>query len=765
MPRYDFSELSDFEFESLCRDLLEAELGIPLELFTPGPDGGIDLRYLADDGGSGALIVQCKKWDKQAFAALQRHLANNELPKVNALKPTRYILATPVQMTPGRKDKLVKTMQPWIRSPADIYGRDDITGLLRRHPEIEKANIKLWLTSTDVLEAVIHRGIGSRSEAAIDHARRQIRLWVPNPSYSRARAMLDEESVCVVSGKPGIGKTMLAEILLADHAAEGYAAVAIASDIAEADDVWERETKQIFYYDDFLGRIRYGELHLEKNEENRIARFVERVRNDPTKRFILTTREYILQEAINQYERLDQTKTFQMIVSIDDYDELTKAKILYNHIFFSDVSRDMKTAILDKKAYWSVIKHANYNPRVIEHAVEMIDNASLSREEFVSELISALDHPALLWERVYGSLSPLARYVLLALVSLRPPVLLDDVRKATGGFVDAIDNAEFADVLKVLEGNFISISEASPGKGRSERVVQFRDPSVEDYLWDRLEQVDGEVEAIVAGASFFEQIETLWRAATGGHRFGGRASSLDLDSEAVGGVALRLIAATSARLDHYDDLDLYRRRGVDLEERAQLIVALAAPIAGATKLGDPQVERICEVVKAHWATGSGNPRSAFEFLRKVSGTGELPRSEVLNLAKALIDRLDSRLDLIEEFQALRDIETIFPELFEVRPLTDRAEDFEQALRDEISYLTGDSEDPGEILDSVTMLSALGGEFGVDTDWLDAEVQDRVDELESRGEREYERDDDRSFRSPDGGTSSEIDALFDSLRFA
>ena len=46
MTTYNFSEISDFEFEALCRDLLQEELGLSLELFAPGLDGGIDIRYI-----------------------------------------------------------------------------------------------------------------------------------------------------------------------------------------------------------------------------------------------------------------------------------------------------------------------------------------------------------------------------------------------------------------------------------------------------------------------------------------------------------------------------------------------------------------------------------------------------------------------------------------------------------------------------------------------------------------------------------------------
>ena len=63
MATYNFSEISDFEFESLCRDLLQQELRMSLELFAPGRDRGIDIRYLGVvDGKQEKIVVQCKRW-------------------------------------------------------------------------------------------------------------------------------------------------------------------------------------------------------------------------------------------------------------------------------------------------------------------------------------------------------------------------------------------------------------------------------------------------------------------------------------------------------------------------------------------------------------------------------------------------------------------------------------------------------------------------------------------------------------------------------
>ena len=76
MTTYNFSQISDFEFESLCRDLLQAEFGHSLELFAPGPDGGIDIRYIGEvDGEEHTIVAQCKRWDENSFDNLLRHLS------------------------------------------------------------------------------------------------------------------------------------------------------------------------------------------------------------------------------------------------------------------------------------------------------------------------------------------------------------------------------------------------------------------------------------------------------------------------------------------------------------------------------------------------------------------------------------------------------------------------------------------------------------------------------------------------------------------
>src|SRR5262249_53817199 len=143
MANYDFRSLSSFEFEHLTRDLLQQELGIRLESFKTGRDGGIDLRYSA--GEKNDLIVQCKHFVDTPYRTFLSILEREEIPKVKRLGPNRYILATSKGLTPQNKEEIRKLFHPFCQNTADIYGRDDLNNLLGLHPEIEKRHFKLWL--------------------------------------------------------------------------------------------------------------------------------------------------------------------------------------------------------------------------------------------------------------------------------------------------------------------------------------------------------------------------------------------------------------------------------------------------------------------------------------------------------------------------------------------------------------------------------------------------------------------------------------------
>jgi Restriction endonuclease len=194
MANYDFRGLSPHDFELLCRDLLQKLLGVHLESFTTGRDSGIDFRHRA---GGDNLIVQCKHYAESGYDALARVLAGKERKKLDALKPTRYILATSVGLTPTRKEELLKVLAPYCLEPADLLGREDINNLLTQHNDVERQHFKLWLTSATVLERVLNAGIFSESDRHLERIRQRLCRYVPNPSLERAQQILQKSHFCI----------------------------------------------------------------------------------------------------------------------------------------------------------------------------------------------------------------------------------------------------------------------------------------------------------------------------------------------------------------------------------------------------------------------------------------------------------------------------------------------------------------------------------------------------------------------------------------
>ena len=247
MESFELARLTDHDFEEVCKDFLEDKLQERLEIFTSGRDDGVDLRYSTPGDPSNETIIQCKHWIGSSSSTLISHITRVELPKVARLRPTRYILVTSVKLTKNAKDKLFETLRPYVTAKGDIYGLDEVTAEIRRRPEIVSRHLRLWLSSSAVLATLLNRDIHERSLTLVDELQESLRSYVPNSSFSRARRLLEQKHVCLISGSPGIGKTTLARVLAASYKAVGYELIELSEDANEATHVWDASRPQFFY--------------------------------------------------------------------------------------------------------------------------------------------------------------------------------------------------------------------------------------------------------------------------------------------------------------------------------------------------------------------------------------------------------------------------------------------------------------------------------------------------------------------------------------
>lgn len=477
MSQYDFHTLSPFDFEELVRDLLQTEFGLLFESFGPGRDLGIDFRFAIAPGDA---VVQAKHYAGSGFNALLA-ATKRENAKIDKLKPARYLLATSLSLSPVSKMKLKAALSSAPIALNDIYGRRDLNNLLGRHAEIEKKHFKLWLTSTAVLDRIIHSGVYNRTQAEMAEIATIVPKFVHNESVPKAQAILEKGGALIIAGEPGVGKSTLARMLIWMHAQQGWN-VAVIDDIADAFTVSHDSERRLVFFDDFLGQIRLTN-DLIRTVDQRLPPFLQRVKASKSLRFIMTTRDYILHQAQAQSDRLSGAAftPSQFTLNVGVYTRAVKARMLFNHIFFSDLAASERHALLDDDFFLTIIKHRNFNPRIIS-LMTSADYVSLVDGPIRSAVTAVLDNPRVLWEKPYRShITDDAQALMLALFLNGSWASVPTLERTFGRMSMALGrpvpqgthSARFRAALRELEGSVLAIES---------RNVSFSNPGVQDFL-------------------------------------------------------------------------------------------------------------------------------------------------------------------------------------------------------------------------------------------------------------------------------------------
>lgn len=766
MANYDFHELLSYlDFEKVTQDLLEAELGIAFENFRDGPDGGIDLRHAParTSGGkpqSGRTIVQCKRY--KTFASLRAELAGSELQKIKALAPVRYILSTSVALSPRQVDELVDLLSPYVHTSGDIYGRDRLNHLLAKHPEVEHRHVKLWANSAAVLDELLNGRSHAVTRDEVAKTIAAAKLYVKNDSFDEALAILDEHRICIVSGQPGIGKTTLARQLLLYHLERGFEIVKIESDISEARDRNFQQKPRFYYYDDFLGQTGRADK-LNKNEDQKLIDFMHSVRESKGSVFVLTTREYILNQACLHYEKIDREKFDHRICVLDlsKYSRRIRGQILYNHLHFSRLPATHAREIVATRSYVPIVDHPNYNPRLIESLTSPDWVGDIAAKDYPTLFLDTLENPAQIWNHAFrGQLSGAAMHLLLVLTTMRRWARLDDLRAAFDAFHEAESqrwhatrtSQDFLNALKELDGTFVQTTLV-----RTQQVVEFANPSIRDFMQHIV--CSGEWLASLIDASvFFEQPEWLADLA--------EDSTSKLPKEeirrhapAIAAALKRTFPAPSCSID-VSGRDWWRQveeHSLDFPRRLQRCISFLRGVA-------PDEDWIAQQLR--WLTsqvtdGKIEPYEFADVLGDLVSTEIFQTEDGHSLAASLKHAAIDEPDSLEAFEGLSLLQEYLPTVFsdaDKRAVAAAYSGFAE------SYAADHGIDgPDEIRQAASRLEDLGRSFGVDVDAHRSAMREEAVEKEKEVNWDRDEDEPRSSGAVEACGDGDLDSMFRTLR--
>lgn len=501
---HDLKLLSPLDFELLARDLIQAEFGVFLESFGPGRDSGIDFRFAE---GSGATIVQVKHYLESGYRKLVA-AAKKELPKVKKLGPSRYILVTSLPLSPNQKVELVQAMPGAPLQMTDILSREDIDNLLGRHPKVLRQHLKLWLANTETLERIVRAGIYNRTDAELEVVKGRISRYVQNKSIAEAENILEKRGSLIISGHPGVGKTTLMRMLMCLHLEQGWQ-VFVVEDMKEAMEVFTAGEKRLVVFDDFLGQVSLS-TDTVRDVDRSLHRFLDRAQQQKDLRFILTTRDYLLSQAQQQSDRLNSSavNAAELVLNVGAYTRSIRSQIVFNHIYFSDLTTTEKMGLLDEGYYLKVIDHRNFSPRIIDF-ITSASYLALQSESVRDVASRVLANPAILWKTPYEEhLSVDSQRVLQALFFSTIGRTVDDLEASFGricaGFSlkveEVIEPLRFRRAIKPLEGSMIAISR---------RRAEFNNPGIKDFL-KQVILADNLFWRLLGCLSKFSELDSAW---------------------------------------------------------------------------------------------------------------------------------------------------------------------------------------------------------------------------------------------------------------
>jgi predicted AAA+ superfamily ATPase len=506
---FDLSNLNDYEFEILCKDIMQALLDEELFTFSRGVDAGVDI---CDKEKTPTIIIQAKHYAGSTYSQLKSSL-KKDVTKIQRHHPKKYFVCTSQSLTRKNKQEIMEMFDEFMPDISHVIDKNDINSFLEdeQNKDIVVKNYKLWLCASNVLSLVNNQNVFIDCSELMLDIEEQIKLFVETQAYHNAIKRLRQDNIIIIIGTPGVGKSTLSKMLLLYYADKNYKVRYVTnnniSEIKRSLNLAPNK-KEIVLLDDFLGQ---HYLNLKDSQPNELKTLISFVTRSKSKKLILNSRVTILNEAAQAYltfkEIMVRYEQNKYLLDLDEMSSLEKAKILYNHLYFNGLPQDYLSQVKRNKGYLRIVNHVNYNPRIIEYVTQKHNYETVPSRNYLQYIIGKLDNPEDVWKDEFRNRLDMGDRILMNTLYSLSDTTVDNVvlerafneriREVKG---DTSVNQYKESVIRLTDSLIKNVDDRGTVK------IAAINPSVNDYLFSEITLNSNEQIAIIENAAFYEQI-------------------------------------------------------------------------------------------------------------------------------------------------------------------------------------------------------------------------------------------------------------------
>jgi len=507
---FDLSNLNDYEFEILCRDIMSEILSMKLYTFPRGIDGGIDI---CDKNEPHKIVIQVKHYVNSSYSQLKSSL-KNEIPKVKKINPKKYYVCTSKSLTLKNKKEILSLFSGYMKDISFILDENVINTFLERpeSKDIIFKNYKLWLSATNVLNIINNQNVFIDCAELMIDIQNKVNIFVETNAYNIALNRLSKDNVIIITGAPGVGKSTISKMILLYYISKGYDVRYVTNnDIVDIKKTISQDLnkKEVIFFDDFLGQHYMNLKDSLPNELKSLISFIEKSKH---KKVIMNSRIIILNEAIRKSislrEFIEEHRDNKYLLDLNEMSKYEKAKILYNHLYFCGLPKEHFTCIKKNKNYLKIVEHKNYNPRIIEYVTSKYNYDQIDASNYMDYIMSKLSNPEDVWDDEFRNrIESEDRILMNTLYSLTDGMINSHIleeafnNRIICGMTKDTSINQYKNVMCRLTSSLLKRI-----KYEGDINISVINPSVNDYLRESIANNIPEQIKIIDNAAYFEQV-------------------------------------------------------------------------------------------------------------------------------------------------------------------------------------------------------------------------------------------------------------------